>query len=301
MFSPPLFPAVLLMTFLTSMQVHAHLRVINANGLTPVKDRARGRDRKPATPPSRPLITPQTQVTLVDKLLIHCLILWIHRKRNQLITCRSSELIPVQLLNQHVRSKCCWCRMFSLVFSGFYMRLNFSQGSTPSESRLQSPSLPPSSHYCQILWVTFVFDSKSYELLNAPHLPHLSATQLSSHSNTLPSFLPSFLNPGFTSTSVLWVLGHSECLCSKLRGVKQSCGHVVTTPSPIGLQRLCFSACNSSLIRCMLMLSLNPYAGDTEMCSLINPNKRVEKEKTNPVARALPRGKSYLGRFHKNL
>ncbi|XP_069366962.1 MAM and LDL-receptor class A domain-containing protein 2 [Paralichthys olivaceus] len=36
--------------------------------------------------------------------------------------------------------------------TGFYMRVNFSHGSTQSESRLQSPSLPLSSPYCQILF-----------------------------------------------------------------------------------------------------------------------------------------------------
>lgn len=93
------------------------------------------------------------------------------------------------------------------------------------------------------------------ELLNAPHRPRLSTMQLSSQSNTLLFFLPSFLYPGFTSTSVQRVLGHSECLCSKLTGVKQSCGHAVTTLSPTGLQSICLWACSSSSssrIRCPL-------------------------------------------------
>ncbi|XP_074544676.1 MAM and LDL-receptor class A domain-containing protein 1 [Halichoeres trimaculatus] len=34
--------------------------------------------------------------------------------------------------------------------TGFYMRVNFSQGSTQSEARLKSPPLPPSPPYCQI-------------------------------------------------------------------------------------------------------------------------------------------------------
>ncbi|XP_056247108.1 MAM and LDL-receptor class A domain-containing protein 1 [Seriola aureovittata] len=36
--------------------------------------------------------------------------------------------------------------------TGYYMRVNFSQGSTQSEAQLQSPQLPPSSPYCQILF-----------------------------------------------------------------------------------------------------------------------------------------------------
>ncbi|XP_044077011.1 MAM and LDL-receptor class A domain-containing protein 1 isoform X2 [Siniperca chuatsi] len=36
--------------------------------------------------------------------------------------------------------------------TGYYMRVNFSQGSKQSEARLQSPPLPPSSPYCQILF-----------------------------------------------------------------------------------------------------------------------------------------------------
>ncbi|XP_068593728.1 MAM and LDL-receptor class A domain-containing protein 1 isoform X2 [Cebidichthys violaceus] len=36
--------------------------------------------------------------------------------------------------------------------TGYYMRVNFSQGSTQTEARLQSPPLPPSSPYCQILF-----------------------------------------------------------------------------------------------------------------------------------------------------
>ncbi|XP_018531715.2 MAM and LDL-receptor class A domain-containing protein 1 [Lates calcarifer] len=36
--------------------------------------------------------------------------------------------------------------------TGYYMRVSFSQGSTQSEARLQSPPLPPSSPYCQILF-----------------------------------------------------------------------------------------------------------------------------------------------------
>ncbi|KAI3374795.1 hypothetical protein L3Q82_021349, partial [Scortum barcoo] len=36
--------------------------------------------------------------------------------------------------------------------TGYYMRVNFSQGSTQSEARLQSPPLPTSSPYCQILF-----------------------------------------------------------------------------------------------------------------------------------------------------
>ncbi|XP_034411292.1 MAM and LDL-receptor class A domain-containing protein 2 [Cyclopterus lumpus] len=36
--------------------------------------------------------------------------------------------------------------------TGYYMRVNFSQGSTQTEARLQSPPLPPSSPYCQLLF-----------------------------------------------------------------------------------------------------------------------------------------------------
>ncbi|XP_070701014.1 MAM and LDL-receptor class A domain-containing protein 1 [Pempheris klunzingeri] len=36
--------------------------------------------------------------------------------------------------------------------TGYYMKVNFSQGSTQSEARLQSPPLPPSSPYCQMLF-----------------------------------------------------------------------------------------------------------------------------------------------------
>ncbi|XP_071348966.1 MAM and LDL-receptor class A domain-containing protein 2 isoform X2 [Trachinotus anak] len=36
--------------------------------------------------------------------------------------------------------------------TGYYMRVNFSQGSTQSEARLQSPPLPASSPYCQIVF-----------------------------------------------------------------------------------------------------------------------------------------------------
>ncbi|KAM3603666.1 uncharacterized protein V6R79_000320 [Siganus canaliculatus] len=36
--------------------------------------------------------------------------------------------------------------------TGYYMKVNFSQGSTQSEARLQSPPLPPSSAYCQIMF-----------------------------------------------------------------------------------------------------------------------------------------------------
>ncbi|AWP03839.1 putative apical endosomal glycoprotein-like [Scophthalmus maximus] len=36
--------------------------------------------------------------------------------------------------------------------TGYYMRVNFSQRSTQSEAQLQSPPLPPSSQYCQILF-----------------------------------------------------------------------------------------------------------------------------------------------------
>lgn len=43
-------------------QAHAHLRAASANGLTPVMDRAGGRDTKPVTALSHPLITPRKQV-----------------------------------------------------------------------------------------------------------------------------------------------------------------------------------------------------------------------------------------------
>lgn len=76
-------------------------------------------------------------------------------------------------------------------------------------------------------------------------------------SNTLPSFLPSFLNAGFTSTSAQTVLGHSECLCSKLRGVKQSSGHAVTVLCPSGPQNICLSACISSLTRCVYEFTIS--------------------------------------------
>ncbi|KAM9845004.1 MAM and LDL-receptor class A domain-containing protein 1 [Aulostomus maculatus] len=36
--------------------------------------------------------------------------------------------------------------------TGYYMSVNYSQASTNSEARLQSPALPPSSPYCQILF-----------------------------------------------------------------------------------------------------------------------------------------------------
>ncbi|KAM6919231.1 apical endosomal glycoprotein [Xenentodon cancila] len=36
--------------------------------------------------------------------------------------------------------------------TGYYMRVDVSQGSAPSEAKLQSPRLPPSSPYCQILF-----------------------------------------------------------------------------------------------------------------------------------------------------
>lgn len=70
-------------------------------------------------------------------------------------------------------------------------------------------------------------------------------------SSLLPSF---FQHPGFTSTSLQRGLGHSECLCSKLRAMKQPCGHAVTTPSPTGPPSICLWARTSSRTRCLLVL-----------------------------------------------
>lgn len=124
----------------------------------------------------------------------------------------------------------------------------------PDSRVLSFPLHPPIARLCEWFFsgLYFIIVPKSlpntlfwywaeylkYELLNAArHLPLFSTTQL--QSNTLRVFLPPVLNAGFTSTSVQRVLGHSECLCSKLKGVKQSCGHAVTTLSPIGPLSIC--------------------------------------------------------------
>lgn len=118
-------------------------------------------------------------------------------------------------------------------------------------------SILSSWNLCRTLFLPWCRDEYlKYALLNSLRPFCLSTMRLSSHSTTLPFFLPSFLNTGFTSTSVQRVLGHSECLCSKLEGVKQSCGHAVTTPFPIGPQSICLSACTSSLIRCVIEFPL---------------------------------------------
>lgn len=57
-------PSVLLADFfLMTLKVHAHLRKISASGVTPVKDRSSGSDRKPVSPACHPLITLHKQVT----------------------------------------------------------------------------------------------------------------------------------------------------------------------------------------------------------------------------------------------
>lgn len=63
------------------------------------------------------------------------------------ITWPCTKLLSVHL-NLHVCTVDLRC---SRSFSGYYMSVNFSQESTQSEARLQSPLLPPSSPYCQIL------------------------------------------------------------------------------------------------------------------------------------------------------
>lgn len=132
-----------------NFQVSAHLRVTNANGLIPVKDRAGGTDRNPATIPDHPLITLQRQVTFW--FLIDWWILWTQDKNlwvNMLtITWPCTKLLSVHL-NLHVCTVDFRC---SRSFSGYYMSVNLSQESTQSEARLQSPQLSPSSPYCQIL------------------------------------------------------------------------------------------------------------------------------------------------------
>uniref|UniRef100_A0AAQ6ITE1 MAM domain-containing protein n=3 Tax=Anabas testudineus TaxID=64144 RepID=A0AAQ6ITE1_ANATE len=48
--------------------------------------------------------------------------------------------------------------------TGYYMRVNLSQGSAHSEARLQSPSLPPSSPYCQILFHFYIREESAGSL-----------------------------------------------------------------------------------------------------------------------------------------
>lgn len=74
------------------------------------------------------------------------------------------------------------------------MRVSFSQGSTQSEARLQSPPLPPSSPYCQILWVittalmvTFLLLSS---LMSAKYLFWYKSCMNCSMLPTAPVFLP---------------------------------------------------------------------------------------------------------------
>ena len=147
-----------------------------------------------------------------------------------------------------------WCMMFCLVLrllheSTCQPGVKMEWSTAPESPALPFISLLPDSVsdikrlisliIIQSLHQLFV-EYVKHELLNAPQrLLCLSTMQLSSQSNTLPFFLPSFLSAGFTSTSAQRVLGHSECLCSKLRGVKQSCGHAVTTLSPTGPQSSC--------------------------------------------------------------
>lgn len=134
------------------------------------------------------------------------------------------------------------------VWSGFWLNIKLDW------SFLLTPSTIDNHLLYGICRVFFLMQSWIFtkELLNALRPFCLSTMQLSSQYNTLHFFLPSFLNAGFTSTYVQRVLGHSECLCSKLREVKQSCGHAVTTLSPIGPQNNCLWASTSSLIRCVL-------------------------------------------------
>lgn len=81
----------------------------------------------------------------------------------------------------------------------------------------------------------------------------------SSKSNALPCFLPPFLSAGFTSTSAERTLGHSDCLCSRMRPMLKLCGRTVTTLSLIGGQCSCPLASRSSLIRWVLECPHDSY------------------------------------------
>lgn len=118
--------------WLLLFQVPARLSGTSATGMAPVVNSWSGRGRKPVTAPSRPAITQQIQViesadwTSFDA---------VHARSDK----SSSSASDSALLS------------YFLSFPGYYMRVNFSQGSTQSDARLQSPQLPPSSPYCQIL------------------------------------------------------------------------------------------------------------------------------------------------------
>ena len=65
-----------------NFQAGAHLRVTSASGRTPVMDRVGGRDRKPVTTQSRPVITLQEQVTLVAYCMFIDKMTWLWNHHN---------------------------------------------------------------------------------------------------------------------------------------------------------------------------------------------------------------------------
>lgn len=119
----------LLLSWMVLFKVPARLRGTTVAGMPPVLNKWSGRDRKPVMTPSHPVITQQMQVIEMTDWTSSC------------ISSLASHS-AVHVLIWH-----------SLSFLGYYMSMNFSQGSSQSEARLQSPPLPPSSPYCQILWV----------------------------------------------------------------------------------------------------------------------------------------------------
>lgn len=135
-----------LVSWMVLFQVPARLRGMTVAGMTPVLDKWSGRDRKPVMTPSHPVITQQMQVIEMTD--------WTSFWTSCIRSLASHSAVHVLIWH-------------SLSFSGFYMSMNFSQGSAQSEARLQSPPLPPSSPYCQILWVLPGFSWRACHLVKS--------------------------------------------------------------------------------------------------------------------------------------
>lgn len=167
-YSPPFFPQQYYSRLALNFQACAHLRVTSANGLTPVMDRAGGRDRKPVTTPSRPLITPQTQVTSVPHWRvtdwIDFVILWTHGTRIEGITCQMAlkSLKRHSSLSSLISTfKSYWLWMFSLVLRLLHeSEFHTEWGPTPeSPAPPFVPLLPDSVSDNTTLPATFVLSS----------------------------------------------------------------------------------------------------------------------------------------------
>lgn len=109
--------------------------------------------------------------------------------------------------------------------TGYYMRVNFSQVSTQIEARLQSPSLSPSSPYCQILFHFHISSECAGSLRVLMQQADGSEAILWSHShNTVSHWTPEYLPLGLHQQPYkIWFSGMSKIT----QGGSTSRGHII--------------------------------------------------------------------------